>query len=96
MEIMEIRKKRIRYRSWHRGCKETDILLGHYCDQHIDAMDAQTLDAFEAVLNEEDADLYQWLTRKQPVPYRLADNPILAALLEFEVHNLWPVPATQN
>lgn len=90
MSDLELRKKRIRYRSWHRGCKETDILLGHFCDQYVEAMDDETLTHFEAVLDEEDANLFRWLTGEQPIPARLSANPILTRLLSFEVAPLLP------
>jgi antitoxin CptB len=78
-------RKRLRFQSWHRGCKETDIILGHFCDQHIEAMDADQLSEFEAILMEDDADLFRWLTGELPVPEHLQGSAILKALLVFDV-----------
>ena len=58
------RLNRIRYRSWHRGCKETDIVLGNYCDHFIEKMDSAQLDLFEEMLEEDDADIWAWITGK--------------------------------
>lgn len=58
------RLNRIRYRSWHRGCKETDIILGNFCNAFIEEMDAAQLDLFEELLEEDDADIWAWLTGK--------------------------------
>lgn len=62
------RLKRIRYRSWHRGCKETDLVLGNFADQRLESLDNQTLDLYERLLDEHDADIWDWLTGKTPSP----------------------------
>lgn len=69
--------KRLRYRSWHRGCKETDLVLGRYCDAKIEALPEEKLALFEALLDEDDADIWAWLTDKTPCP-----NPAYGDLLE--------------
>ncbi len=71
------RLNRIRYRSWHRGCKETDIILGNYCNHFIEKMDEPALDLFEAMLDEDDADIWAWLTDKYDCP-----NPAYSEMLE--------------
>lgn len=73
----ELWLKRLRYRSWHRGCKETDLVLGRYCDARIEALDEAALGRFEALLDEEDSDIWAWLTDKTPCP-----KPELHALLD--------------
>jgi len=73
----ELWLKRLRYRSWHRGCKETDLVLGRYCDAAIEAMNEAELALFEALLDEEDADIWAWLTEKTPCP-----KPELLPLLQ--------------
>lgn len=64
----EDRLNRIRYRSWHRGCKETDIILGSFCDAHITSLSTAQLDVFEELLDEDDADIWAWLTFKKECP----------------------------
>jgi antitoxin CptB len=58
------RLKRLLYRSWHRGCKETDIVLGKFAEQHLHTLDNETLDLYEALLDEDDWDIWNWLTNK--------------------------------
>lgn len=72
----ELWLKRLRYRSWHRGCKETDLVLGRYCDARLVGMDEAALALFEAMLDEDDADIWAWLTGKSACP-----NPAYASLL---------------
>lgn len=71
-EPHEIRLKRLRMRAWHRGIKEMDLILGGWADRHLEQADAATLDQFEAVLEEADQDLYQWVTGQQPAPAHLS------------------------
>ena len=63
---MNDQKKRLRYQSWHRGCKETDDILGPFADAWLP--DATNAAPFEALLKEEDWDIYRWLTGQQPMP----------------------------
>ena len=67
-EPRETRLKRLRMRSWRRGIKEMDLVLGRYSDAHLDAMDNAELDLYEALLAEMDQDLLRWITGQDPVP----------------------------
>ena len=61
----DIRLRRIRYRSWHRGCKETDIILGQFADKALSNLATETeLELYEALLSEQDMDIWNWLTGK--------------------------------
>ncbi len=62
----ELWLKRLTYRSLHRGCKETDLVLGTYCMRSIESLDEAELALFEAFLDEDDADIWAWLTEKKP------------------------------
>ncbi len=64
----ELWLKRLHYRSWHRGCKETDLILGTFCNRRIAAMCEDELRCYEALLDEDDADIWAWLTDKTPCP----------------------------
>ncbi len=63
-----IRKKRIRFRSWHRGTREMDILLGGFTDTCIEEMSEREIEHFEALLEEADDDLRIWLMADKPWP----------------------------
>jgi len=62
------RHARLRFRSWHRGTREMDLLLGSFADTHLHAFTPEQLDCYEALLQESDPDLYDWITGVQPVP----------------------------
>ena len=76
------RLKRIRFRSWHRGIKEMDLLVGGFADKHLDDLTDEELDAFETVLTVPDQELYAMLVRDAPHWPNL-DEGIMARLTAF-------------
>jgi antitoxin CptB len=76
------RRKRARYRAWHRGTQEMDLLLGPYADAQVNGMDEEALDRFELLLNEADTDLQKWLLGQEAAPAD-ADHALLADVLAF-------------
>jgi antitoxin CptB len=65
---LEVRRKRLRFRSWHRGTKEMDVILGTFADRTLAGLTASQLDRFEALLHNSDPDLYAWITGREAVP----------------------------
>jgi len=80
-ETPDIRLKRLYMRSIRRGTKEMDIILGHFAEERLGALDPAALDLYEALLEEADADLYPWITGQLPAPARYA-----ALLAEIGAH----------
>ena len=72
LETREIRLKRLAMRSCRRGIKEMDIILGRFSGDRLAAMDGPALDLYEALLEENDQDLYQWVTGQVAPPPHLA------------------------
>lgn len=70
MNIAErtIRIKRLYYRSWHRGCKETDLLFGRFADSILPDLSDRELDLYEALLEEHDGDIWHWFSEQAPLP----------------------------
>lgn len=79
---ISVRKRRLKYRSWKRGTKEMDLLMGSFADAHIDTMSEDELDQFEALLRESDPDLYSWYMKNSEPPADHA-NPMLPRFLAF-------------
>ena len=67
-ETLENRLKRMKMRAWHRGTKEMDIILGRFTDDKLAAMTGPQLDLLDALMEENDQDLYQWVTGQAPAP----------------------------
>jgi antitoxin CptB len=80
-ETAENRLKRLKMRSWRRGTKEMDLILGPYADAHLAGMDDPTLDAYEALLDENDQDLLPWVLGQQPAPAQ--HGPLIALIATF-------------
>ncbi len=64
----EILIKQVLYRSQHRGCKETDILLGKYIVEKINEFDDEKLDLYQKFINEDDLAIYDWILSRMNVP----------------------------
>ena len=79
-EAREVRLKRLRVRSWRRGTKEMDLLLGPYADERLAAMDPASLDRFEALLAEADTDLLAWAMGREAAPE--AHRALIATIRE--------------
>lgn len=82
-EQLAMRLRRLRYRAWHRGTKEMDLILGPYADARLLTMQPAELDRFEALLEEMDTDLFDWLVGNLPAPPD-ADHQLLADLIAFK------------
>ncbi len=80
---MEARLKRLLFRSRHRGTQEMDILLGGFAERHVHELDAQQLDLFEALLEESDNDLFNWISGKEAVPEAL-NHGLMKLLQHFK------------
>jgi antitoxin CptB len=64
------RLKRLQFRSEHRGVREADILIGGYFARWQAAWSDAEIDWFEAILEEQDADILAWAMGSAPVPAR--------------------------
>ena len=83
IETPDIRRKRLLFRSWHRGTKETDLLIGSFAEQHLAAFSEAELDGYEALLEQDDGDLFDWITGRVPLPPE-CDGDILGRLRNFK------------
>ena len=67
-EGLDPRRRRLLFRSWHRGTREADLIMGRFADVHIGAFSDTELDEFEHLLDALESDLLGWLTGVTPVP----------------------------
>lgn len=80
-ETAEARLKRMKMRSWRRGTKEMDLVLGPFADAHLPALAPEELDLYEALLAENDQDLMAWILGQAAPPQHLAG--LLARIAGF-------------
>ncbi|MBV7408897.1 MULTISPECIES: succinate dehydrogenase assembly factor 2 [Roseobacteraceae] len=71
-EPREHRLKRLHMRSMRRGIKEMDLILSTYAGRHLSGMTDAQLDTYDAMLNENDQDLYRWVTGQEAAPDHIA------------------------
>ncbi len=83
MNEKETRIKKLLYRSWYRGCKETDKIVGGYAKKHIENFSDKELDELEEILEQNDNDLYDWLSNKKPTPDFMHNNSVFEKLRSF-------------
>ncbi|MGF1630952.1 MAG: succinate dehydrogenase assembly factor 2 [Kiloniellaceae bacterium] len=83
-ETIENRRKRLRFRSWHRGTKEMDLLMGSFADAHLGDFAGAQLDRFEALLDVPEPVVYDWLLGRSLPPADF-DHDVMKLLLAFEL-----------
>ncbi len=71
-EPAAIRLKRLQMRSMRRGIKEMDIILGGFSQGPLAVLHSDQLDLYELLLEENDHDLYQWVSGQTETPSRYA------------------------
>lgn len=67
-ETREIRLKRMRMRAGRRGIKEMDLILAAFADREMAGMTESELDAFERLMDQNDQDLYRWVSGQADAP----------------------------
>lgn len=69
-EPRDIRLRRLTMRSMRRGIREMDILLMRFVRARLDQLSQAELDVYDALLEENDQDLYQWVSGQVAPPER--------------------------
>jgi antitoxin CptB len=80
LEELDNRRKRLIFRSWHRGTREMDLIMGSFAEVNVPAMDEGALDLYEELLHTSDPDVYDWISGQKPVPANKM-NPVIEKLL---------------
>ncbi|MBX3509795.1 MAG: succinate dehydrogenase assembly factor 2 [Hyphomonadaceae bacterium] len=79
---MDDRRKMLKFRAWRRGFRGIDLILGGFADARLETMEAEALDAFAALLDAPDQEVYAWIIGAEPAPPEY-DTPTLAAIRAF-------------
>ena len=87
-ETDEARLKRMAMRSWRRGTKEMDLVLGPWADAHLATLDAARLAVYDRLLEENDQDLIAWILGQGKAPAEIA--PLLAEIADYARARLAP------
>ena len=65
---IDIVRKRLLIRSWRRGTKELDLILGRFFSNNVSKLEMAELDLYERLLSNDDHVIYGWLFGKEESP----------------------------
>ncbi len=82
---LDERRRRLLYRSWHRGTREMDLIMGRFVDAEIGTLTDDEIGELEGLLEVPDADLYRWISREAETPSNY-DTPIFRRIRGFHTH----------
>lgn len=77
------RRKRLLFRSWRRGFREIDLVLGPFAERHLADFDDTRLTEYEALLDVPDPELFAWILGREPVPERYRGE-VMAMLMRLD------------
>ena len=80
---IEENRRKLKFRAWHRGTREMDLILGSFADRNIADFDAAQLDEFEKLLECPDPDLYEWVSG-QAKPPADEESSVMSLLLKHQ------------
>ncbi len=81
---LDIRRRKVLFRSWHRGIREMDLVLGQFADAKIGTMSEAELDDYEQLMEAQDRDIFAWLTGEAETPQNF-DTAVFRQIREFHV-----------
>ena len=84
MKNKEILKKKIIYRSTHRGTKEMDVLLGSFVRKHINKLNDNDLLDLNKIILLEDENLYKWYFENSKIK-SIPKNKVSKMLKDFKL-----------
>ena len=79
---LDARRRRVLFRSWHRGTREADLIMGRFADAHIAGFSDAELDEYEHLLEALETDLLAWVTGVAEVPAD-HDTPMFHRVRDF-------------
>ena len=65
---IKVVRKRLSIRSWRRGTKELDLILGQFSDKNLTELQMPELNLYEQFLANDDYLIYNWLFGKEDSP----------------------------
>lgn len=84
VENIENKRKRLIYRSWHRGTREMDLIMGSFADRNVPGFQEAELGQYEAILELSDPDLYNWISGVEAAPANIVDG-VFEKLLRHKI-----------
>ena len=81
----DTRLKKLRFRAWRRGFREADLILGPFADRYCRNFTAEEFDGFEALLDQDDHDVFAWIagSREPPPEFNTASSIVSGLAAEM-------------
>ncbi|MGN6462109.1 MAG: succinate dehydrogenase assembly factor 2 [Pseudolabrys sp.] len=83
-EGLDPRRRRLLFRCWHRGIRETDLIMGGFADAHIATLTGAELTELERLIEVPDADLLNWVIGEREVPPEY-DTPLFRRMRDYHL-----------
>ena len=83
-EGLDARRRRLLFRSWHRGIREMDLVLGRFADAHIATLSDAELDEYERWLEIPDQRIFAWVNGAQAAPPEF-DTALFRRMRDFHL-----------
>ena len=86
MNNISLLKKKIKYRSEHRGIKEMDLLMGSFVKKYLNELDFMELQQLDDLLNIDDDNLFKWYSSKESkTAIKIPNNKVSNLLKNFKI-----------
>ena len=79
---LDLRRRKLLFRCWHRGLREMDLILGRFADREIDRLSESEVTELERLTELPDPQVLAWLTGGDAVPPEF-DTALFRRLRDF-------------
>jgi antitoxin CptB len=83
---LDPRRRRVLFRSWHRGMREMDIIYGKFADAEVANLTDAELDDYEVLMDLPDRDVLMFVTGEAETPEHY-DTPVFRKMKQFHTHS---------
>jgi antitoxin CptB len=83
---LDPRRRRVLFRSWHRGMREMDIIYGKFADAEVANLSDAELDDYETLMDLPDRDVLMFVTGEAETPAHY-DTPVFRKMKQFHTHS---------
>ena len=83
-EGLDLRRRKLLFRSWHRGLREMDLIMGGFADAKVGELSERELTEFERLIEVPDRDLLAWIMGEEAVPSDF-DSALFRKLRDFHL-----------
>jgi len=81
-EGLDPRRRKLKFRLWHRGIREMDLVMGGFADAELMTLGHEQLAEVEGWLDIPDQQMFAWVNGSQTPPADL-DTPLFRKLRTF-------------